>query len=186
MHMRTNIRVTITGSWSGNMAPGYAGNYRPPVASSKIDIRFPPNVEGRDVVKKVRAYLDQAGYADVKMNVVGIVDWAYANAETEIARAFLKMYRQFGVPYTQPPKGDFFRAGATSYGPNYLFSRGPLRLPSAMGGLGGVGGGAHADNEWIVINGDGAKIYGYAGAMKGFATVLYNYAGKTGSLDGSP
>lgn len=178
MRRRTAIRVTVTGTWGGNMAEGYAGHYRPPFAASKIDIRFPPGVDGQTVVRKVREHLNTAGYGDVKMNLIGVVPWAWANAETEIAQAVLKMYRQFNVPYTEPPKGDFFRANATSYGPNYLFSRDPLRLPSAMGGLGGVGEGAHADNEWVVINGDGKKVYGFAGAMKGFATILYNFAGK--------
>lgn len=47
-----------------------------------------------------------------------------------------------------------------------------------MGGLGGYGGGGQRDNEYIVIKGDGKRHYGFAGGMKGFATFLYNYAGK--------
>jgi acetylornithine deacetylase/succinyl-diaminopimelate desuccinylase-like protein len=175
IRLRMGVRVTVTGTWSGNMAPGYAGNYRPPVATSKIDIRYPPGVDGEEIVRRVRAELDRSGYADVRMNVVGDVPWSWANADTEIAAAALKMFRQFGVAYTEHPKGNFMPPGGTYYGPNYLFARGPLKLPVVVAGL-GWGAGSHADNEYYVMKGDGKRIYGFAGAMKAFATLLYNWA----------
>ena len=45
-----------------------------------------------------------------------------------------------------------------------------------MGGA-GLGGRAHAANEYYVIEGAG-KVYGMAGAEKAVATTLYAYAGK--------
>ncbi len=185
IRLRTGVRVTVTGTWSGNMAPGYAGNYRPPVASSKIDIRYPPGVDGEDIVKRVRVELDRLGYPDVKTNVVGIVPWSWANADTEIAAAALKMFRQFGVPYAAPPKGNFMPVGGTYYGPNYLFAREPLKLPVVVAGL-GWGAGSHADNEYYVMKGDGKRIYGFAGAMKAFATLLYNWAAEPATPSSSP
>lgn len=176
MRLRTAIRVTITGMWGGNMAPGYAGRIVPPVASSKIDIRYPPNVKGEEVVKKVRAHLDRQGYRDVKINLIGIYPWSWANADTEISRAIRRMYQQFGVPFNEPPKGDYIGTW-TGAGPPYLFTRAPLKLPVGRGGL-GYGWGAHFGPEYYVIEGDGEKIYGFAGAIKSAATVLYNYAGK--------
>ena len=47
-----------------------------------------------------------------------------------------------------------------------------------MGGA-GHGGGAHAANEFMVIEGAG-KVYGYAGAEKSHAAIFYNFAGKNG------
>ena len=44
-----------------------------------------------------------------------------------------------------------------------------------MGGL-WHGGNAHAIHEYYVIEGN-EKVYGMAGSEKGFATILYNYAG---------
>jgi hypothetical protein len=44
------------------------------------------------------------------------------------------------------------------------------------GGAVGIGGRAHAANEFYVIEGAG-NTYGMAGAEKSIATVLYNYAG---------
>lgn len=177
MKLRTSVRVNMTGIWGGNMAPGYAGSITPPSVVSKHDIRYPPNVEGKDVLAKIRKHLDDSGYEDVVMRVTGIVDWNWANAETDIARATIRMFEQFGVPYAQPPKGNYMGPRATYYGPTYLFTRGPLQLPVVRAGL-GHGVGAHQGPEFYVIEGDGEKIYGFAGAMKGYATVLYNYAGR--------
>lgn len=176
MKVRNNVRVSITGTWGGNMAPGYAGHHRPSVVASKIDIRFPPNVDGNDVIEKVRTHLDEAGYQDVKLKVIGIVDWSWANADNEIGQAAREMYRQFNVPINEPPKGNYLGA-YTAYGPSYLFTRGPLTLPVVYAGL-GYGWGYHfgPEGEYYVIEGDGEKIYGFAGAMKSYATVLYNYA----------
>ena len=42
--------------------------------------------------------------------------------------------------------------------------------------MAGSGGGAHAANEFYVIEG-AKKTYGMAGAEKSVATVLYNFAG---------
>lgn len=176
MAERTRVRVNMTGIWGGNMAPGFAGSITPSLITSKHDIRFPPNVDGEDVLRKVRAHLDAHGYKDAKMTVTGVVPWNWANAESDIARATIQMFKQFGVPYAEPPKGNYMGPRATYYGPTYLFSRGPIRVPIVRAGL-GHGFGAHYGPEGYVIEGDGKKIYGFAGAMKAYATVLYNYAG---------
>jgi hypothetical protein len=49
-------------------------------------------------------------------------------------------------------------------------------MPISNAGV-GLGGNAHAANEFYVIEGAG-KVYGMAGAEKMQATVLYNFAGK--------
>jgi len=73
------------------------------------------------------------------------------------------------------------------YWPSYLFSNGevgqrlaPVAMPIA-GGSAGMGGNAHAANEYFVIEGAG-KVYGMAGAEKSTATVIYNFAGKNGPV----
>ena len=63
------------------------------------------------------------------------------------------------------------------YWPAYLFGGdGPVQMPISGAGV-GMGGRAHAANEFYVIEGAG-KVYGMAGAEKMNATVLYNFAGK--------
>jgi hypothetical protein len=66
------------------------------------------------------------------------------------------------------------------YWPAYLFSGFAVNVP-IMGGMVGLGGNAHAANEYLVIEGAG-KVYGMAGAEKSVATALYNYAGANGPL----
>ena len=51
-----------------------------------------------------------------------------------------------------------------------------IQIPISNAGA-GLGGNAHAANEFYVIEGSG-KVYGMAGAEKVQAAVLYNFAGK--------
>ena len=56
-------------------------------------------------------------------------------------------------------------------------------MPIGMGGA-GHGGGAHAANEFYVIEGAG-KVYGMAGAEKAQAAIFYNFAGLNGPAQGA-
>ncbi len=89
--------------------------------------------------------------------------------------------RRGGIDLDVTP--DIIGDGASMAGawPAYLFVKKPgindkIDLPIG-GGRVGMGGNAHAANEFFVIEGAG-KTYGMAGAEKSIATVLYNYAGK--------
>jgi acetylornithine deacetylase/succinyl-diaminopimelate desuccinylase-like protein len=138
-----------------------------------------PNQNGDDLIRKVRKHLDEHGYKDVKIRVVGDCDWCRANLNHDLAEAVFKMCEKFGVEYAAPMPpiavGGWPPTGP--YWPAYLFGKDPLKLPIAGGTL-GHGNRAHAVNEYFVIEGAG-KVYGLAGAEKGVATILYNYAKKT-------
>ena len=90
-----------------------------------------------------------------------------------MANSLKKTYDIFGISYGEPPAIPQILGG---YWPAYLFGRDPLVMPIVAGGA-GHGGGAHANNEYYVIEGAG-KVYGLAGAEKAFATSLYNFGGK--------
>jgi acetylornithine deacetylase/succinyl-diaminopimelate desuccinylase-like protein len=171
---RHGTSFNLDGIWSGNMFPGGSGAILPNTITSKHNIRYVPNMTGPDIVKKLRAYLDKEGYQDVQIHVVGDVPWAKQRHDTEIAKASDRMFAAFGVPPRSPPVEN--QASILGgYWPAYLFSGDPVNLPIA-GGAAGSGGGAHAANEFYVIEG-AKKTYGMAGAEKSVATVLYNYAG---------
>jgi hypothetical protein len=107
-----------------------------------------------------------------------------------VARALTTTYDIFKIQYTQPPSQESILG---PYWPAYLFAQsgsglakagqtkafGALDMP-IVGGAAGHGGGAHAANEYYVIEGAG-KVYGLAGAEKSIATVLYAFAGKVKS-----
>jgi len=171
--------LNLDGIWGGRILDTGAGAILPYKVTSKHDCRYMPNQNGDALVRKLRAHLDEHGYEDVKIRVIGDCDWCRANLNTEIARAIFKMCDRFGVEYG-PPSPPIASGGWTPMGPYwpaYLFGKNPLQLPIAGGTL-GHGDRAHAINEYYVIEGAG-KIYGLAEAEKGYATILYNYAGKT-------
>jgi acetylornithine deacetylase/succinyl-diaminopimelate desuccinylase-like protein len=171
---RHGTSFNLDGIWSGNMFPGGSGAILPNTITSKHNIRYVPNMTGPDIVKKLRAYLDKKGYQDVQIHVVGDVPWAKQRHDTEIAKASDRMYDAFGAERRSPPVEN--QASIMGgYWPAYLFSGDPISLPIA-GGAVGSGGGAHAANEFYVIEG-AKKTYGMAGAEKSVATVLYNFAG---------
>ena len=60
---------------------------------------------------------------------------------------------------------------AGSY-PGYIFTGAPLNLPAAHFGL-GHGGGAHAPDEYYVIDSTNPKLQGYDGAVMSFVEYLY-------------
>jgi acetylornithine deacetylase/succinyl-diaminopimelate desuccinylase-like protein len=170
---RHGVSFNLDGIWSGNMFPGGSGAILPNTITSKHNIRYVPNMTGPDIVKKLRAYLDKEGYSDVKINVVGDVPWAKMHYDTDVARAVERTFDTFGIPYQKPIEDGASILGG--YWPAYLFAGDPLNIPIAAG-MAGSGGGAHAANEFYVIEGAG-KTYGMAGAEKSVATVLYNFAG---------
>jgi hypothetical protein len=133
------------------------------------------------MVKKIRAQLDKNGYKDVELKVIGDVPWSKMSYDSDIARAIEEMFDAFHIPYATPAPHESILAGG--YWPSYLFSNGevgqrvaPVKMPIA-GGAAGMGGNAHAANEFYVIEGAG-KVYGMAGAEKSIATIVYNFAGK--------
>jgi acetylornithine deacetylase/succinyl-diaminopimelate desuccinylase-like protein len=175
---RYGTSFNLDGVWGGNMYAGGAGAILPNKITSKHNFRYIPNMNGLDIVKKLRAQLDHNGYKDVEVKLIGDVPWSKMSYDSDIARAITKTYDEFGIPYATPADGESILGG---YWPSYLFSNGatgeklaPVAMPIAGGGA-GHGGRAHAANEYYIIEGAG-KVYGMAGAEKSIATIVYNFA----------
>jgi acetylornithine deacetylase/succinyl-diaminopimelate desuccinylase-like protein len=168
----------LDGLWGGNMYAGGAGAILPNKVTSKHNIRYVPNMNGLDLIKKLRAQLDRNGYKDVQMKLIGDVPWAKISHDTDIAHATDLMYEQFGLPKPVHPDRASILGG---YWPSYLFTDGPTgekvgNVSIPIGGAqAGYGDRAHAANEFYVIEG-ADKTYGLAGDEKSVAAVIYNYA----------
>lgn len=180
---RYGTSFNLDGIWGGNMYAGGAGAILPNKITSKHNFRYIPNMNGLDIVKKLRTQLDKNGYKDVQVKLIGDVPWSKMSYNTDIARSITKMYDEFGIPYAPPSQTETILGG---YWPAYLFSNGAVgqkidtvSIPIA-GGSAGHGGRAHAANEYYVIEGYG-KVYGYAGTEESIATIIYNYAHATAS-----
>jgi acetylornithine deacetylase/succinyl-diaminopimelate desuccinylase-like protein len=175
---RYGLSFNLDGIWGGNMYAGGAGAILPNKITSKHNIRYVPNMNGLDIVKKIRAQLDHNGYKDVELKLIGDVPWSKMTYDTDIQHAADAMYGVFGVPVRPRADGASILGG---YWPAYLFSNqavgqkvGVASMPIG-GGAVGRGGRAHAANEYYVIEGAG-KTYGMAGAEKSVALAIYNYA----------
>jgi acetylornithine deacetylase/succinyl-diaminopimelate desuccinylase-like protein len=180
---RYGTSFNLDGIWGGNMYAGGAGAILPNKITSKHNIRYSPKMNGLEIVKRFREQLDRNGYKDVELKIIGDVPWSKMSYDTDIARAMTQMYDQFNIPHSQPSQTPTILGG---YWPAYLFSNqevgqkiAPVSMPIGMGGA-GHGGGAHAANEFMVLEGAG-KVYGYAGAEKSHAAIFYNFAGKNGA-----
>jgi acetylornithine deacetylase/succinyl-diaminopimelate desuccinylase-like protein len=182
---RMGTSMNLDGIWGGNMFAGGSGAILPNKITSKHNFRYVPNMNGEDIVKKLRKYLDQLGYSDVEIHVVGDVPWAKKNTDNDLSKANAYTAEIFGLnhPETTADNSIMLAGGGGGYWPAYLFSgRGlsPIDIPiSAV--RGGTGGNAHAANEWYVIEGAGKNL-GLASAEKIVATALYNYAGLNGPI----
>jgi acetylornithine deacetylase/succinyl-diaminopimelate desuccinylase-like protein len=174
----------LDGIWGGNMYADAAGAILPNKITSKHNIRYVPNMNGMDLVKKIRAQLDKNGYKDVELKVIGDVPWSESDPVNEINTAAARMYDAFGVRGRREMAANHTPDAAEmgGYWPSYLFNNGkvgqrvsPVAMPIGGGNV-GMGGRAHAANEFYVIEGSG-KTYGMAGAEKSIATLIYNYAG---------
>jgi acetylornithine deacetylase/succinyl-diaminopimelate desuccinylase-like protein len=177
----------LDGIWGGNMYAGGAGAILPNKITSKHNFRYVPGQTGPDIVAKLKKQLVKNGYPDVEVKIIGDVPWALMNSDNEIGRAMQRTYQIMGIPHA-PVRADWGIGGggaaAGGYWPAYMFGNGevgekisPFKgVPIVMGGA-GLGGRAHAANEYYVIEGAG-KVYGMAGAEKAVATTLYAYAGK--------
>jgi acetylornithine deacetylase/succinyl-diaminopimelate desuccinylase-like protein len=182
---RYGTSFNLDGIWGGTMYAGGAGATLPNKITSKHNFRYVPNMNGPEIVKKLRAQLDKNGYKDVDVKLIGDVPWALMNSDNDAGRAMKRAYEVMGIPHGQL-RGDWGIGGggaAGGYWPAYLFGNGevgekvsPFKGIPIVGGGGGHGGRAHAANEYWVIEGAG-KVLGMAGAEKSIVTAVYAYAG---------
>lgn len=169
---RYGTSLNLDGIWGGNMFPGGSGAVLPNRIVSKHNFRYVPNMDGMDIVDKLRKHLDKHGYEDVEINVVGDVPWAKMTYDNDLARAAEEMFATFNKPQPDRIPHESILGG---YWPAYLFAGDVHDIPIAGGNV-SSGGHSHAVNEFFVIEGSG-KTYGMAGAEKSIATAIYNFAG---------
>ncbi|WP_343517733.1 M20/M25/M40 family metallo-hydrolase [Sphingomonas sp.] len=159
--------VNIQGLVSGYMGPG-GKTVLPGRATAKIEMRLVPDMTKEDTLAKLRAHLDKRGFSDVEVNVSG----GYGPTETAetsaLIRAELATCARLGVPATLSPR----LAGSW---PGVIFTGPPLSLPAGQFGF-GHGSGAHAPNEYFVIESSNPNVMGMDAAAFGFVDFLYQVA----------
>ena len=160
--------VNIEGLVAGYTGPG-GKTILPGRAAAKLDFRLVPNQTKDDCVAKLKAHLAKRGFGDVAINVTGGYDPTETAEDSALIKAELATYRKAGVKTSLYPR----LAGSW---PGYVFTSAPVSLPAGQFGL-GCGGGAHAPDEFILIESANPRILGYDGATLSFVDFLYQVAG---------
>ena len=159
--------VNIEGLVAGYTGPG-GKTVLPHRAVAKLDLRLVPDMTFDGAVAALKAHLAKRGFGDVEVNPSGGYDSTSTAADAPVIRAELAVYRRAGLDPILWPRN------AGSY-PGYVFTGAPLSLPAAHFGL-GHGSGAHAPDEYFVIESSSPKVAGWDGAVRSFVDYLYELA----------
>lgn len=151
---------------------GYTGaggkTVLPHKAVAKMDFRLVPEMKAADVVPAIKAHLAKRGFGDIEVNMTGGYDPTSTPANAPLIQAQVNVLKQAGIDPVMWPRN------AGSY-PGYIFTGAPLHLASGHFGL-GHGSGAHAPDEYYVIESTNPKVEGYDGATMSFVRYLYELA----------
>ncbi|MEP7043481.1 MAG: M20/M25/M40 family metallo-hydrolase [Dokdonella sp.] len=159
--------VNIEGLVGGYTGPG-GKTVLPHRAVAKIDMRLVPGMTRDGAVAALKAHLGKRGYGDIEVNVSGGYDPTSTKADAKLIQAQIAVYRQDGLQPMLWPRN------AGSY-PGFVFTGAPLSLASGHFGLGN-GNGAHAPDEYYLIESSHPKVRGYDGAVMSFVEYLYELA----------
>ena len=159
--------VNIEGLVAGYTGPG-GKTILPHRGVAKLDFRLVPNMTAQDALAKLKAHLAKNGFADVEVNMTGGYDPTETAEDARLIRANRAVFERRKIAYTLYPR-------AAGSWPGFVFTGAPLNLPAGHFGL-GTGGGAHAPDEYFVIEPTNPKVAGLDEMAMGFIDYLYELA----------
>ncbi len=159
--------VNIEGLVAGYAGPG-GKTILPHRAVAKLDLRLVPDMTYEGAIALVKAHLAKRGFGDIEVNPSGGYDPTETLLDAPLIQAQLAVLRRAGVEPAVMPRI------AGSY-PGYAFTGDPLRLASGHFGF-GHGSGAHAPNEYFVIEPTNPKVSDWDGAVASHAAYLFALA----------
>jgi acetylornithine deacetylase/succinyl-diaminopimelate desuccinylase-like protein len=156
--------VNIEGLVGGYTGPG-GKTILPHKAVAKLDLRLVPNMTAADVIAALKAHLAKRGFADIDVNMTGGYDPNSTSADSGLIKSQIAVLKNSEIDPIILPRS----AGSW---PGYVFTGAPLNKPAGHFGL-GHGSGAHAPDEYFVIESSNPKIQGIDGATMSFVQYLY-------------
>jgi acetylornithine deacetylase/succinyl-diaminopimelate desuccinylase-like protein len=159
--------INIEGLVGGYTGPG-GKTILPGKAVAKIDMRLVPDMTAHEALAALKAHLAKHGFGDIEVNMTGGYDPTTTPGDAAIIKTEIAVYRREGIDPVILPRN----AGSW---PGYVFTGDPLHLPAGHFGL-GHGSGAHAPDEYYVIESSNPKIQGMDGAVFSYAQFLYELA----------
>lgn len=159
--------VNIEGLVAGYTGPG-GKTILPGRAVAKLDLRLVPNQTRAEAEKKLRAHLDKRGFSDIEMNVSGGYDPTETDENSRLIQTELATYKKLGVQAN-------LNARLAGSWPGATFTAPPVSIPAGHFGI-GHGSGAHAPDEYYLIDSTNPKVAGLVDATMGYAEFLYTLA----------
>ena len=159
--------VNIEGLVGGYTGPG-GKTILPHRAVAKIDMRLVPDMKATEALAALQAHLAKRGFGDIEVNMTGGYDPNSTSADAALIRAQTAVYQRSGIDPIVLPRS----AGSW---PGYVFTDEPLHLAAGHFGF-GHGSGAHAPDEYYVIESKNEKVQGMDGAVRSFVEYLYEVA----------
>ncbi|HVF70630.1 MAG TPA: M20/M25/M40 family metallo-hydrolase [Chthoniobacterales bacterium] len=156
--------VNIEGLVGGYTGPG-GKTILPHKAAAKIDMRLAPGMKATEALAALKAHLQKRDFGDIDVNMTGGYDPTTTPASAPLIQAQVAVLKNAGIDPVMWP----WNAG--SY-PGYVFTNEPLKLASGHFGL-GHGSGAHAPDEYYLIESSNPKVQGFDGAVMSFVEYLY-------------
>jgi acetylornithine deacetylase/succinyl-diaminopimelate desuccinylase-like protein len=164
--------VNIQGLVSGYIGPG-GKTVLPGRAEAKLDLRLVPDMTKEEAVAKLKAHLAKRGFDDIEVIVSGGYSPTESPEDSVVIRAGAAALEKAGIEYSLFPR----RAGSW---PGVVFTGPPLRMAAGHFGI-GRGGGAHAPDEWLLIESSNPAVAGYEQQAIAFADYLYQVAAVAGA-----
>src|SRR5690348_229221 len=162
--------VNIEGLVGGYTGPG-GKTILPHRAVAKLDLRLVPDMTAAESLAALKAHLAKRGYGDIEVNMTGGYDPTSTPADAALVRAQVAVYKRSGIDPVVLPR----IAGSW---PGYVFTGDPLRLAAGHFGL-GHGSGAHAPDEYYIIESSNPMVRGMDGAVRSHVEYLYELARAT-------
>ena len=167
MLLESRPTINIEGLVGGYTGPG-GKTVLPHRAVAKIDMRLVPDMTAADTLAKLKAHLAKHGFPDIEVNMSGGYDPTQTDPDSRLIQVQLATYRGLGVDPLLWPRS----AGSW---PGCVFTNAPLSLPAGHFGM-GHGTGAHAPDEYYLIESSNSKVQGLDGAVSSFVEYLYALA----------
>ncbi len=159
--------INIEGLVGGYTGPG-GKTILPGKAVAKIDMRLVPDMTAAEALAALKAHLAKKGFGDIEVNMSGGYDPTSTPADSSVIRASTAVYKKNGIDPVFLPR----LAGSW---PGYVFTGDPLHLPAGHFGM-GHGNGAHAPDEYYLIESKNPKVAGMDDAVRSHVEFLYEIA----------
>jgi acetylornithine deacetylase/succinyl-diaminopimelate desuccinylase-like protein len=159
--------INIEGLVAGYTGPG-GKTILPHRAVAKIDMRLVPDMTADGTLQLLKNHLAKHGFGDIEVNMSGGYNPTQTDPKSRLIQAQVATYKKLGLDPQMWPRN----AGSW---PGYVFTDPPVSIAAGHFGL-GHGTGAHAPNEYYLIDSTNPKVQGIDGAVKSFVEYLYQLA----------